>query len=261
MKKISALLSIVLSGVLILAPAMDAMALNAPMSGIDMQGYYNSSGYMPGNGGLIWPTAEVNVAGYNAANNTAGISQYKQEQWCIPLFFGSICNTTNYQKNYQTQGLSGTETGYESSGWGGWYSIGGGWGVQSWISDFFTGNFSGMLQNFAANYVSLPGVGMIAGSLGIMSGAGQNSVVGQINQFVGDSSFGSSGSNPTWLPSYALPTSMTSNDPMASVEGIGFSQNQGLSSPAFAGWTSQTGFGGTNNSTVVPSATCNAGNC
>lgn len=89
-----------------LLPVVDALALSAPMSGTDMQGFYNESGYMPTS--VVWPQNMINVAEYNAAQNTNGISRHKTTSWCIPLLFASICGTTNYQSNYQLQNMSGT---------------------------------------------------------------------------------------------------------------------------------------------------------
>ena len=249
-----------------LLPAIDAFALGAPMSGVDMQGFYNSSGYMPTN--IVWPQNMINVSGYNAAQNTNGISRHKQTSWCIPMLFASICGTTNYQSNYQLQGMGGSygcnpaapapSCGYENSGWGGWYSTGGGIGMQSWIADMFTGNFSGMMSNWTSQLTgALLGTGIAAGlEYGLGGGTLTGSSVSMSTPLGATQS--TSGNGPSSTTNYSQPASFSLNDPMGVVGGLGYQQNLG-NGATFAGWTSISN--GSPNSSAHPLSYCTGGHC
>ena len=234
---------------LVLAPAIPSFALNAPMSGVDMQGFYNAAGYIPG-GQVVWPTNMVQKAGYNAGQNVNGISKQKQSTTCIPILFACIDYTQTSQSNYQMQRMGGTYTGYETSGWGGWYGTGSYWGVSSWVSDLVTGNLGGFWNNLASNIEAAAIAGDVGGILGIGAGLGLTTGLGGSGLLWGSgSSWGSGG------PSYISGVD-------TQVGGLDWLQNLGAQGgPAYPGWTSRTGFGQVDNSQTVPSNYCNAGNC
>lgn len=242
MKRTGNILNIAITVALVGATAGQAFALGAPMSGTDMQGFYNSAGYLPAR--VAWPSNMLSKAGYNAANNTQGIHRYSQQQFCIPLLFGSICNTVNYQSNYGINGNIG-QMGYQNydmTKFDNPYSIGGGWGFSSWMTGLFTGEaFNSIINGMTAQTQQMVGdtVGLVQGNFG----------TGAYSHFWG--------TNTGSFTSGAVGFS----DPMDSIGGIGVSTNNGVGGTVFPGWTSRTGMGGANNTTTVPTSTCNAGVC
>lgn len=127
--------------------------------------------------------------------------------------------------------------------------------MQSWIADAFTGNFNGMMSNFAQQMLS-SGLGAISLALGSpLAGTG---AVSTSTPFGGGTNSGISGNGINSATNYSQPASFSLYDPMGSVGGQGYHQSLG-NSGTFAGWTSISN--GSPNSAAHPLAYCTAGNC